>query len=127
MSRSGRAAVALGVAAVAWVALAGLRPGVTYHLAPALVTWVYPYVRLAGERSSRRLATVAVLIGTVTALVLTGLLDALGWLEGPALVGGDATGESALVVAGAMAIGLGVAVTRTRGPERRAGHDAAHD
>lgn len=109
-----------GIVAVAclWGLLAALRPTVTYHLAPALVVWAGPY--LAAAHVGRALRATA---GALTvALGSTLLLAAAGVLHGPAIVGGDATGEAAIVSVAAAAV-----ATLVIGVRRRPGAPSEHD
>ncbi|MGI8873154.1 MAG: hypothetical protein ACR2KP_02275 [Egibacteraceae bacterium] len=103
--------------AVAWAVLAGRSPDATYHFAPALVAWTYPYLRLSGTRASPRQALGAVVVGTAVAVITTVVLDAVGWLEGPVLVGGDALGESLLVAGFAAVVAVVIASVTARGGE----------
>ncbi len=83
-----------------WALLASFSPDKTYHLAPALITWTFPYLRVSCTRDSRRPAAAA--IPGAVAAVLTGVvLDSTGSLDGPVLFGGNARGEAILVAVAA--------------------------
>lgn len=112
----------LGVAAV-WVGLAAWQPTTTYHLAPAVLAWAAPYL-CATAAASRRDTVVAAVLGGLAAAVVSVGLAAVGWLQGPALLGGGPLAESLLVAAGAAVIGVAAALVlravtrRSRGPGR---------
>lgn len=101
--------------AVAWAALAGRSPDTTYHAAPALMAWAYPYLRLIAALAGRRQALRAVAVGAAGAVVTAFVLELIGWLEGPVLFGGDALGESLLVAGFAAVVALVVASVTARG------------
>lgn len=103
--------------AVAWAVLAGRSPDTTYHLAPALVAWGYPYLRLSAAPAGRRQAMGAVAVGAAAAVLTTFALELIGWLEGPVLVGGDALGESLLVAGVAAVVALVIASVTAGGGE----------
>jgi hypothetical protein len=73
------------------------------------VPWAYPYLLLSGTRPARRQGIAAVLVGVAVTVVLTLVLDAAGWLEGPALIGPDARGEALLAAGLAGLVGMAVA------------------
>jgi hypothetical protein len=102
----------MGTATIAglWVLLTTTRPGTTYHLAPALVTWAYPYLRRSAGPVRMRRAVGAVVVGAGVATAMSLILHVAGWLEGPVLFGRDGLGEALLVVAFAAIAALGVAV-----------------
>jgi hypothetical protein len=117
----------LGVIALC-VVLAGLRPQVTYHLAPALVVWSVPF--LSGGRGLRfGSGLAAAAFGVLAAVTTATALALLGWSQGPALFGGDATAEAMLVALAAgllvplvvMVRGAGSSAIRTEEPEGSAG------
>jgi hypothetical protein len=83
--------------AVVWVLLAARRPDTTYHFAPALVVLAYPYLRLSGAATGRRQALGGVAVGAAVAAVVALALQAMDWLQGLVLFGGDALGEAVLV------------------------------
>ena len=88
---------------VLWLGLALRAPTTTYHLVPAVVAASWPLTarRLRGQLSLPA-ASRAAIGGLVVAAATTIELAGLDALRGPALVGGSATAESALVaVAGA--------------------------
>jgi hypothetical protein len=88
---------------VLWLGLALRAPTTTYHLVPAVVAASWPLTarRLRGQLSLPA-AIRAGFGGLVVAAATTIELAGLDALRGPALVGGSATAESALVaVAGA--------------------------
>jgi len=88
---------------VLWLGLALRAPTVTYHLVPAVVAASWPLTaRRRRGRLSLPAAIRAAMGGLVVAAATTIELAGLDALRGPALVGGSATAESALVaVAGA--------------------------
>jgi len=121
---SARPAVLLTVAIVAlWAAVAAIRPGTTFHLAPVIVALAYPYARWPQTRT-RRSRFVAGLIGTCGALLGTVLLQAAGLLEGPTLLGANPLHESVAAAVAAGAVTAVVAAARitdalTEGSQRR--------
>lgn len=114
LGRPWRAATGTLLVAAVWALLAGRRPDTTYHFAPALVAWAYPYLRLSATPTGRRQALAAVAGGAAAAVIMTFALNALGWLEGPVLFGGDALGESLLVAGLAALAALGVSTVARR-------------
>lgn len=82
-----------------WVLLAWFRPGTTWHLAPVLAVAAGPVV-LRLHRGPAPLGVAAGVAGGVAgcALVVTGVLDVTGLLQGPALVAGSAAGEAVLLI-----------------------------
>lgn len=107
-----RAAVGTFAVLALWAGLAVTSPEVTYHLAPALVVWVTPWMYGAPRRRGLLAATVA---GLLVAVGAASLLRAGGWLAGPVLFGGDALGEALIVSLGAAAIAAGVITGISRG------------
>ncbi|MGH3443179.1 MAG: hypothetical protein ACRDUY_14285 [Nitriliruptorales bacterium] len=103
--RTGRSAVAAGLLATValgalWAVLAAVRPGVTFHLAPTILAGAYAWLRWLDEPPpSATGALGTVVLGAVFAIAETFALAGVGWLEGPALVGGNALGESIIAVA----------------------------
>jgi hypothetical protein len=85
-----------------WVAVAGLRPDTTFHLAPLIVAaWpALPERELAGAiRMS--------LLGLFLAAATTMMMFRLGWLDGPSLLPWGGAGLESILVGGAGAL-LGV-------------------
>ncbi|MEX2619567.1 MAG: hypothetical protein WD250_05045 [Egibacteraceae bacterium] len=111
--RSWWAVAATLLVAAVWALLAGRRPDATYHFAPALVAWAYPYLRLSAAPAGRRQALAAVIGGATAAVIMAFALDAVGWLRGPVLFGGDALGESLLVAGLAALVALVVSIVTT--------------
>ncbi|MEO5779294.1 MULTISPECIES: hypothetical protein [Arthrobacter] len=106
--------------AVLWLVLALLNPETTYHLAPVLVAagWPVVYRLRAGGRRPVMLRTLAVAGGAGTALLVTGVLGALGALRGPTLTGtGNALAETIIAIAAGVVAGM-IAVGVV--PQRRA-------
>ena len=105
LSQFRRASSFSGGLAVLWVALALIRTGTTFHLAPALVAVVFP-VTFAydsdGKASTRDLA-LATLGGLGLALLGTLILTVAGELTGPSLLpfGGAVTEAVIFAIAGA--------------------------
>lgn len=97
-------AITLGVMLL-WVVLTGLRPGTTFHLAPALVAWAPPWVGSSGTTTVdwRRQAAYA---GGVAAVVTGPGLAAIGRLDGPGLFGASALVETLVVAVVATLAGL---------------------
>lgn len=95
----------------AWVVLAVLRPTVTYHLASLVLAAVYPAVRWSGRRATASEAAWAAVVGGLVAVAVSTALWGVDVLRGPALVGGNAYGES-LIGAGAGAV-VGFALARS--------------
>lgn len=81
MSRLDHPATYAAAAAVLWVALSLLRPGVTYHLGPVIVAGAVTYA--AGTSPVR-----AGLVGFGSTALLAGVIGLLGGLDGPDLLGG---------------------------------------
>lgn len=115
--RPGQAALGAVLVAGLWALLAARRPDTTYHFAPALVVWAYPYLRLSGTPTGRRQHLGAVVVGASVGTIMTFALNAAGWLEGPALFGGDAFGESLLVAGLAGLLALVVLIARAMSRE----------
>jgi hypothetical protein len=111
--RSGRAVAGTLLVAALWAVLAAWRPGTTYHFAPALVAWAYPYLRLSRAPTRLRQALGAVGVGAAVAAVTAFTLHTVGWLTGPVLFGGSALGESLLVVGLAALAALVVWIVRS--------------
>jgi hypothetical protein len=103
----------IGVMAL-WMVLAGLRPHVTYHLAPALVVWSVPFL-VAGRDVRPRSTVAATAFGVLAAVTTAAALAFLGWSQGPVLFGGDATTEAVLVALGAGLFVPVVLMVRTTG------------
>lgn len=110
----GRAAVTLLALLAVWAVLGAIRPGVTHHLAPAVVVWTLPLIH--GETRRGRIAVTG--IGVAGAILGAAILRAAGWLAGPVLFGGDAFGEAVLVALGAGALPV-VAIVAAPPPCRR--------
>lgn len=113
VSLHGPALVVAG--ATLWLALATWRDGTTFHLGPAIVTAAWAVAdRLQLERRlTRAEAAVRLGAGTMAALAVTVALAAMDRLDGPALVGGTATGET-LLVTGATVVVTWLAVVAGR-------------
>lgn len=85
-----------------WVAVAGLRPATTFHLAPVIAA-AWPALPERELRAAARMS----LLGLLLTLGTTTLLFKLGWLEGPSLLPwGGAVLES--ILAGGTGALLGV-------------------
>lgn len=114
-----RGLLAMLVAALLWLALAGWRPDTTFHLAPAVVTaaWAAAERIAAGGALGRVRAAVVCAAGAGAALAVTAVLATAGWLAGPALVGGAAWAEALLVIAAAVPVSWW-ALTRGAGRRR---------
>ncbi len=108
-----RAATWSGAVAALWVVLAIARPETTFHLAPLLAAAAGPAVLRfdGGTALPFRQAAAATAIATAIASGTTILLAVVDALEGPALVGGSALGESLLAVASGSALGLVVGLS----------------
>jgi hypothetical protein len=111
--RTWRAVAGTLLVAVVWALLAARRPDRTYHFAPALVVWAYPYLRLSGAETGRRQALGWVAVGGAVAVGVALALHAMDWLQGPVLFGGDALREAVLVTGLAALAGVVVASLRT--------------
>lgn len=103
--------------ALLWIAVAFIRDGATFHLAPALVAVIPPVVfayETEGEISTRDLA-LATLAGLAVALAATLILSVAGQLTGPSLLPfGGAVIESVVFAAAGAAVGFVIAVLRGR-------------
>lgn len=98
-----------------WVVLAQVSSTTTFHLAPLLVAAAPPVVDASeGTDRTSRLVLLAVL-GTVLALIVTGILSGTGSLAGPSLLptGGAALESVVFSFAGAV-VGLIAALVVTR-------------
>jgi hypothetical protein len=101
------ALIAGDLVALAWIAVAFLRDGVTFHLAPLIVTVVPAAVVRLDKRPTKIEGAVAVISGVTTAGIATVILAVTGRLDGPSwLPVGDATLEAIVGIA----IGAGIAV-----------------
>lgn len=93
--------------ALFWIGLAVARPTVTYHVAPGMVAVAWPLLeRLRRGPRTGAAAAPIVAAGLFVALTSTGVLLWADALQGPALVGGSATGESVVVALVAAVWGL---------------------
>lgn len=106
-----------------WAALAAVRPGSTFHFAPALVVWAVAWLAWPVVRSPWQ-AGLSAAAGGVLAVAAAGSLAWRGLMAGPWLFGGSALGEAVIVTAVAVlvaAVAGAVALRRTgRGANRRA-------
>lgn len=110
-----RALTVMVALAALWVILAVARLGVTYHLAPFLVSAV-PAAALGieGTAQARRLSAMAA-AGAVTGLAATLLLSAAGRLTGPSLLPfGGAAAEAVIFSAIGAAVGWAVGMWAQR-------------
>lgn len=104
------ALIAGDLIALAWIGIAFARDGVTFHLAPLIVTVVPAVVVRLDKRPTRTEGTVAVLSGIVAAVIATVILAATGRLDGPSwLPVGDATFEAIVGIVIGAAIGIVIA------------------
>lgn len=88
--------------AALWVAVAGLRPDTTFHLAPLIVA-AWPALRERELAGAVRMS----LLGLFLALATTMMLFSLGGLDGPSLLPWGGAGFES-VLAGAAGALLGV-------------------
>jgi hypothetical protein len=104
-------------AAVLWWALATWRDGTTFHLGPAIVIAAWAVVdRLQAQRRlTQAEAATRLGAGVAATLLVTVVLELSGRLEGPALVGGTALGETVLVAVATVVVAW-LAVTTGRRP-----------
>lgn len=68
--------------ALAWIGIAFLRNGVTFHLTPLIVTVVPAVVVRLDKRPRAIEGTVAVVAGVATAAIATVILEVIGRLDG---------------------------------------------
>ena len=101
--------ISLGFALL-WAVLAAVRPGTTFHLAPLLVAGLVPLVYRVQGGASRITAGRLAGVGVALAAVVSVLLGAAGFLDGPSLLPfGGAFVESLAGAAVGGLVGLGAA------------------
>jgi hypothetical protein len=92
--------------AALWVAVAGLRPDTTFHLAPLIVA-AWPALTERELAGAVRMS----LLGLFLTLATTTMLFSLGWLDGPSLLPcGGAISESILAGGAGALLGIVPAV-----------------
>jgi hypothetical protein len=96
--------------ALTWIGIAFLRDGVTFHLAPLIVTVVPAAVVRLDKRPTTSEGVVAVASGMMAAVIATVILAVAGRLDGPSwLPVGDAALEAIVGITVGAAIAIAVA------------------
>ncbi|MDK3257366.1 hypothetical protein [Blastococcus capsensis] len=107
-----------------WVTLAAWRPTTTWHLAPALLAGVAPWVvaqdARAGDRRAVRRVVGAAVTGLVVSVLVTWVLASAGLLRGPTIPGfADPLVESSILAGAGALLAAAFGVRRAmRAPAR---------